>query len=30
MRQTRLEPFSGFDIPVLMEGRREGKGVIDS
>jgi len=25
MRQTRLEPFGGFTIPVLMEGRREGK-----
>jgi hypothetical protein len=25
MRQTRLEPFGGFTIPVLIEGRREGK-----
>jgi hypothetical protein len=27
MRHTPLEPFCGFTIPVLMEGRREGKGV---
>jgi hypothetical protein len=25
MRQARLEPFRGFAIPALMEGRRKGK-----